>query len=109
MLVTRTVAAGVGVVIACGEIDHDTVARLHDALLPDGTAEFERVVLDLSQVTFMDSSGINTLIGAHRSREAARGWLRLVNPTEPVLRVIELVGLDLLLTCHPSVDQAVTS
>lgn len=106
--VTRTVTGDV-VVTASGELDHDTGGHLHEALLPGGLAVPERVVVDMSDITFMDSSGINILIAAYQKCEASQGWLRLASPTAPVLRVIELVGLDQMIPCYPSVDHAVTA
>ncbi|MFB7049550.1 STAS domain-containing protein [Streptomyces microflavus] len=109
MSVTRTVTGGVAVVAASGELDNDTGGQLRDALLPGGIAVPERVVVDMSNITFMDSSGINILVGAHQACEAMQGWLRLANPTASVLRVIELVGLDQVIPCYPSVDHAAAS
>jgi anti-anti-sigma factor len=66
-------------------------------------------VLDLSGVTFRDSSGINVLITAHKSLSDAYGWLRLAGPQTSVLPLIELVGLDQVIACHPTVEQALTA
>ncbi|MFI7293605.1 hypothetical protein [Streptomyces sp. NPDC050121] len=37
-----------------------------------------------------------------------QGWLRLAGAQEPVLRLLEIVGLDKVIGCHPTVDQALT-
>jgi anti-anti-sigma factor len=66
-------------------------------------------VVDLSGVTFMDSSGINVLIAAHQSMSAAQGWLRIAGAQESVLRTLQLVGLDQVIGCHPTVEQALTA
>ncbi|TXJ77513.1 anti-sigma factor antagonist [Streptomyces lavendulae] len=55
---------------------------------------------------FMDSSGINILISAHRALTKAGGWLRLAALSAPVLRTVQIVGLDTVIDCHPTVDQA---
>ncbi len=54
----------------------------------------------------MDSSGINILIAVHRTFAEAGGWLRLAGAAPPVLRIIQLVGIDGIITCHPTVQQA---
>ncbi|MER8199754.1 STAS domain-containing protein [Streptomyces microflavus] len=107
--VTRTVSGGIGVVTASGEIDHESVGQLREALLPGGAPQPGRVVLDLGAVTFMDSSGINVLVTAYHALKDTQGWLRLARPPAPVLRTIELVSLDTVLTSYPTVEQAATA
>ncbi|MFI5683119.1 STAS domain-containing protein [Streptomyces sp. NPDC051636] len=100
---------GIRVVTLRGEIDHAVRDHLGQALLPPGDAVRPRTVIDLSGVTFMDSSGINALITAHHATEDADGWLRLAGPREPVVRVMQLVGIDALIPCYPTVRQALDS
>ncbi|MFW3470047.1 STAS domain-containing protein [Streptomyces microflavus] len=109
LIVTRAVSGGIGVVTASGEIDHESVGQLREALLPGGAPEPGRVVLDLGAVTFMDSSGINVLVAAYHACTGTQGWLRLARPPAPVLRIIELVSLDTVLGCYPTVEQAATA
>ncbi|MEU0428921.1 STAS domain-containing protein [Streptomyces canus] len=104
----HTAVDGIPVVTVRGEIDHPVKDKLSEALLSCNGATPPRTVLDLSGVTFMDSSGINVLIAAHRSMSDAHGWLRLAGPQASVLRLIELVGLDQVIACYPTVEQALT-
>ncbi|WP_062650717.1 STAS domain-containing protein [Streptomyces maremycinicus] len=98
---------GVRVVTVQGEIDHDVKDVFSDALLSgDRGAPGSRIVVDLSGVTFMDSSGINVFVTAHQAVSAADGWLRIAAAQEPVLHVLRLVGIDALITCHPTLEQA---
>ncbi|MFF2205071.1 STAS domain-containing protein [Streptomyces sp. NPDC058145] len=60
-------------------------------------------------MTFMDSTGINILIAAHRALTQAVGWLRLARPTGAVLRTLLLVGLDTVIDCHETLHQALTN
>ncbi|WP_343244384.1 STAS domain-containing protein [Streptomyces sp. SID14446] len=99
-------ADGVRIVALHGEIDHNSRSLLGEALLPSADGETPRTVADLSDVTFMDSSGINILIVAHRASEEARGWLRLAAPQQTVLRVLQLVGVDTVISCYATVQQA---
>ncbi|MGV9703802.1 STAS domain-containing protein [Streptomyces sp. NPDC003483] len=97
---------GIRVVTLGGEIDHDVTDALRGIVLPADGQVPPRTALDLSAVTFMDSSGINVLVSAHQAAHEAHGWLRIAGAQGPVLRVIELVGLDSVIACHPTIEQA---
>ncbi len=81
-----------------GEIDHhaakDIMADLAeqiDAALP------ERLVLELSQVTFMDSSGIAVLLSAWRRMGQLEGTVEVQNVPPQASKVLQAAGLDRLL------------
>ncbi|MFG3029187.1 STAS domain-containing protein [Streptomyces sp. NPDC048253] len=98
---------GVRVVTVHGEIDHDVKELLSAALLPGyGAAPPSRIVVDLSGVPFMDSSGINVFVTAHQAVSSADGWLRIAAAQKPVLHVLQLVGIDAFIICHPTLEQA---
>ncbi|MGX1471340.1 UNVERIFIED_CONTAM: stage II sporulation protein AA (anti-sigma F factor antagonist) [Streptomyces canus] len=100
---------GVRVVTVEGEIDHHVRERLSAALLSGyGAAPPSRIVVDLGGVTFMDSTGINIFITAYQAVSAGEGWLRIAAAPKPVLHVMQLVGIDTLIACYPSVEQALT-
>jgi anti-sigma B factor antagonist len=84
---------GVAVVHVRGEIDMQTVPPLRECLAElSGT-----VVVDLSEVTFLDSSGMGVLAGQHNRLEKEGGTLRLREPQDLVRRVLEITGLDVFL------------
>ncbi|MER8073848.1 MULTISPECIES: STAS domain-containing protein [unclassified Streptomyces] len=105
LLVASSMTGGVRVLSVSGEIDHHTGDTLREAL-GACTTDPPRVVADLHRVSFMDSSGINILISAHRALTGAGGWLRLAALSAPVLRTVQIVGLDTVIDCHPTLDQA---
>jgi anti-anti-sigma factor len=92
-----------------GEIDHTARGVLDKALLPENGAGPPRIVIDLGAVTFMDSGGINILISTYRTATDAGGWLRLAAVQTPVLHVLQLVGLNSIITCHPDLGQALSA
>lgn len=55
------------------------------------------LILDMSAVTFISSAGLRALVQIARRTAAAGGSLTLMNPSEPVEKVLELVGLDTVL------------
>ncbi|MFE2263147.1 STAS domain-containing protein [Streptomyces griseosporeus] len=106
--VVATATDGIRVLTLAGEIDHETSDQLRRALDVAGT-DGPRIVLDMGRVTFMDSSGINVLIAAYQAVTAADGWLRLAAPTDSVARVLQLVGVDDLIECHPTLAEALAA
>jgi len=77
-----------------GELDLSVAGRLRDRL--DALAQpGAKVLLDLSKLDFIDSSGINVIITYHRQAEQD-GWVLLVAQqlTLPVRRVINVMGLN---------------
>lgn len=80
-----------------GELDLSTSPELGEALEREIMGG-KTVMLDLSGVTFIDSTGLNTLIRALRSCEANGGGFR-VSPDLPaqVSRVFEITGIDAVL------------
>ncbi|MFV0132170.1 STAS domain-containing protein [Streptomyces sp. HMX87] len=107
LLITRTTTEDdVCVVTLAGEVDLDGSAQLRDVLL--AAVESARgTAVDLGEVGFMDSSGINALIAAHQAAEARGAWLRLAAPQQAVRRVLQLVGVDALIPCYPTLEEAV--
>ncbi|MFG3035022.1 STAS domain-containing protein [Streptomyces sp. NPDC048253] len=98
---------GVRIVTVQGEIDHDVKELLGAALLSGyGEAPPSRIVVDLSGVTFMDSSGINVFVTTHKAVSSNEGWLRIAAAQTLVLHVLRLVGIDTFITCHPTLEQA---
>jgi anti-anti-sigma factor len=57
--------------------------------------------LDLSELTFVDSTGMKTLVSLHSRVESLGRRLVIVSPTRPVRRVLAVVGLDEVLDVRP--------
>ncbi|MEU3525857.1 STAS domain-containing protein [Streptomyces sp. NPDC038707] len=106
--VVTTATDGIRVLTLAGEIDHHTGDTLRQALDASGTPR-PRIVADMRQVTFMDSSGINILIAAHRALGEAGGWLRLAAVGESVMRTLSIVGVDAVIDCRQTLRHALTN
>jgi anti-sigma B factor antagonist len=81
-------------VLAEGEIDKATAPLLRDCL----TELRGDVVLDLTALEFLDSTGLGVLISANRSLAETGGTLRVRDPQPQVRRVLDITGLGEWLT-----------
>jgi stage II sporulation protein AA (anti-sigma F factor antagonist) len=103
---TSTLDSDVLLVTAEGEVDMSTSPRLLDAV--NAVSEVVRlVIIDLTQVTFLDSSGLNTLVRAQRQLAPRGIALRIVSPSDRVVRrVFEIAHLEDELTLVETVADA---
>ena len=92
-------------VTVTGEIDVTTTGILAKAL--DQAADVALIVVaDLTAVTFMDSTGISTLLHAHHALADQGGRLALTGAQSSVRRVLEMTGVDTVIPLHPNLAQA---
>jgi anti-sigma B factor antagonist len=68
-----------------------------------------RVVVELSGVEFMDSSGLGALVGCLKTARQAGGDLRIAAPSEQVTMVLTLSNIDKILRTYPDGDAAVAN
>lgn len=97
---------GATVVAVSGEVDLQSAPRLAAALDDARAAGASSIVVDLSQVEFLDSSGLGVLASAHRDVAAAGGSLRLVRPRPAIDKVLTLTRLSDVIDAFDSVDEA---
>jgi anti-sigma B factor antagonist len=92
-----------------GELDYEVSPQLRARLDRAIAAGTRRLVLDLSDVTFIDSTAIGVLAGAiARLDQAGGGSLAVVCTHEKVLQIFEITGLNSVITLHRSRDEAVS-
>lgn len=106
MNVSVSTSGTVTTVRLAGEIDTYTVPEVRTVFDRLGLAPERTVVVDLSGVTFLDSSGLGAVIGLHRWVGAAGARLQLVCG-EVTLRLIRLMNLDQVIDVVESVDASV--
>ena len=88
-----------------GEIDLDRAPEVRRQLL-DCTAHGRELLVDLSAVSYIDSSGIASLVEALQSADRGGTSLGLVSVSPEALRVFELARLDKVFTIHADLDAA---
>jgi anti-sigma B factor antagonist len=108
-LVPYEVVNGVPVVAAPEEIDITNAPDLRSALHEAAADGHGMVVLDMTQTRFCDSSGIHTLLAAHKRAQSEGGELLLVIPSPSALRIFAITGVDRVIRNVPSLEEALTS
>jgi anti-anti-sigma factor len=91
-----------------GELDISTADQLRRAAAPYLAAE-GRLVLDLSQVTFCDSTGLAVLVGFHKRLAAAGGGLELYAPAQRVQHLLTITGLNRVFRVRAADDDRPTT
>ena len=89
------------------EIDHHSASQLRTQL----DAAFEKspcrhMVMDFSNVSFMDSSGIGMIIGRYKAAEKRGGKLALANMSDDIARIYQISGLAKIITKAATVEEA---
>ncbi|MFD4479136.1 STAS domain-containing protein [Streptomyces sp. NPDC058471] len=84
-----------------GDLDIESAPTLRTALEPLLTRSVE---LDLANVTFIDSSGVNELLSHHERCRAADGRLVVLHPSRAVRQILQLLGVDRLLAGQRRTD-----
>ncbi|BAC71639.1 anti-sigma-B factor antagonist [Streptomyces avermitilis] len=82
------------VVVLTGEVDCDLTPALREAVDSLTAEDHGLIVLDLGQVSFMDSAGLGVVVYGMRRAGALGGRLRLAGPGEQVRELLRLTGLD---------------
>jgi anti-sigma B factor antagonist len=100
------VVQGRALVVASGEIDMTTASALREALA-NAAQVSARVVLDLTSVRFMDSSGIAVLLDALRAQKGRRGRpLVLAGAQNMVRRVLDITRVNRMVPTYDTVAEA---
>jgi anti-anti-sigma factor len=95
------------VVSISGEIDLENAARVRDRIFSAISRAARGLVLDLSQVTHMDSAGVRLLFDLAGRLDERRMDVTVVAPADSLLReVIEVVRLESVVAVAESVDEA---
>ncbi len=90
-------SSGAPVIAIGGEVDLSNAATLQAKIDEIVGADAERVVLDLSSLTFLDSTGIAVLVQLHNRL----GSVQVRNPTPVVGRIIKVTGLQEVFGLEP--------
>ena len=94
------------VVTPVGEIDIVTGGLFLEALIAAVAAGESRLIVDLSRVPFMDSTGLAIFVSAHRALRSIDGQLRIV-ASSPIAEMFEFAWMDKFFPLHTDVASAI--
>lgn len=97
---------GFNIVTPVGELDVYTVPLFRKVLLKLEGDRKHDMILDLTRVTFVDSSGLGSLIEIYQKVQSAEGDLAYVINNPRILKVLKLVDLDKVFQIFPNLGQA---
>lgn len=95
------------VIHASGEVDLHTATDLSDRLLAAIDNGTTQLVVDLTDIGFIDSTGLGALVAAHNGATEHGVSMHVVCPSERLLKLFRITGLHEVFAIYPSVAQAV--
>ena len=99
----------VAVVTLEGEVDLYTAPEFKEVLLRGIDEGARRVIVDLSSVTFVDSTALGVLVGGGKRLRQHDGSLLLVSGFDGIRRILEIAGLAGVFAVHPTLDEALAA
>lgn len=90
-----------------GELDAENVGELNRFFIEGDGKEETKIILDLSDLEYVDSSGLGAFVKLMKESRAEGGDVRLVNPTCEVKKVLELTRLIRVFDVRETVEEAI--
>lgn len=104
---TETHQHGIAIIAFTGRLDFLSAGDARTRLATAVEEGNRRLVVDLGDTAFIDSSGLGALIAGLKAARKAGGDLRIARPTEQARAVLALTSLDRVFRFYPSVTEAV--
>ncbi|MGH9016767.1 MAG: STAS domain-containing protein [Acidimicrobiales bacterium] len=108
-VVTESGQPDVPVLSVGGEVDVASAPELHAHLHRIIEQNTSDIIVDTTEVTFIDSTGLGVLVDAEKTMRDTGRQMRLVVNQPQIIRVLELTGLDEVFTIVPSANDEVRS
>ena len=104
---TRQPREGVAVIALAGEVDVYTSPRVKQEIVNLLNSDVTRMVVDLTGVEYLDSTGLGVLIGGLKRARERDGDLKLICDNVRILRIFEITGLTKIFDIVPTEAEAV--
>ena len=105
-IVVEARGSGVAVIRLTGRLDLDSASDLQQCVLAAIAADQHRLVLDLGDTTFIDSTGLRALVDGLKAARRAGGDVCLARPNIQARLILEYTALDQVLRLYDTVEQA---
>jgi anti-sigma B factor antagonist len=92
-----------------GELDFNSAPALEEGLLAILAQRGTRIILDLSDLAFMDAAGLRVILATGRRAALLGGTLSLAAPQQIVARILQVTDLDQRFAIFPTVQEAAAS
>jgi anti-sigma B factor antagonist len=89
-----------------GEVDVYTAPKLRERLVELVGEGHYQIVVDMTKVEFLDSTGLGVLVGGLKRVRSHDGSLSLVCNQERILKIFRITGLTKVFPIHDSLDEA---
>ena len=99
---------GAAIVALTGDVDLQTSPAVRQQLL-ESLEQYKRIVVDLSAVNYIDSSGVASLVEAFQVSRKKGTVFALASVSSAAMRVLSLARLDKVFSIHPSVEAALAA
>jgi anti-sigma B factor antagonist len=109
LTITTREAQGRTVVSVAGEIDVYTAPRLREEITELVAAGTYDLVIDMSEVEFLDSTGLGVLVGGLKKVRAHEGSLQLVCNQDRLLKIFRITGLAKVFVIHDTAEAALAA
>jgi anti-sigma B factor antagonist len=109
MNITEREQNGITIFALEGRVDSEGAVDLDLALQAATSEGKHKMVLDMSQVRYINSAGLRTLADILTQNKANNGDLKLINLNPKVQRVFQIIGFDKFFTIYPTVEDALAS
>jgi len=96
-----------GVVTVPAEVDATNSAEVRQALLAAASQDLPILIIDMSETTFCDSTGVQAIVAAHQQAAATGTRLRLV--ATAALHILTVIGVDQLIPVYPDLEAALAA
>jgi anti-sigma B factor antagonist len=103
---TTRLMDGIVAIAGDGRLNMVSAPSLRAVAEGEIVAGYTRVVVDLSNVEFIDSSGLGALVGCLKAARQAGGDLRIAGPNKQVTMVLQLSNLDRVLKSYHTAEDA---
>ncbi|HPG31935.1 MAG TPA: STAS domain-containing protein [bacterium] len=100
---------GVTIVSVNGRIDSYTYNIFENEVYTNIDIGQQKMILDFTDVSYISSQGLRTLVTALKKAKAQSGFIKLCGLNESVLKILKVSGLDKALAIFPDADTALNS